>query len=80
MPQSDQSLLMRSNVCNDHVGKKQKIKTKFHSKIYCDCNKVDDLLNEKVNQRCEVCDTSKVIMFDSFDGVNHLESVKENQT
>ena len=57
--------------------KKVKIKDKFFSKIPGEYDKTCELLTDKINKRFPSKNAQKLLVFDSFDGSNHLETEKE---
>ena len=62
---------------NYYVGKKNKIKIKYYSKIEGDYSKVFNFTYEKVIRKGKIGAHNYFILFGSFDGVNQLQTVEE---
>jgi len=73
-PQSSENKITKSNDKTDYEGKKQKVTKKYFAKIDGGCEKAYSLLIDKLERRFINTTFDSVIMFDSFDGANHLET------
>ena len=76
MLQSDQSLIAKSNNADDYEGKKVKIKAKYYAKIIGGHEKVFKLFCNKFKYQDQNVNMNKIILFDSFDRINHLETAE----
>ena len=80
LPKSDRNerMVERSDNDDDFVGKKNKIKARYFSKIKGGVRKYHEIMVDKLAIMNKSVDMSRLIAFDSFDGANHLETVEGN--
>ena len=72
----NQRMVERSDCNTDFEGKKNKISSRYYSKIKGGFATNYSILLNKL-RKCNVSfDSSSIVMFDSFDGANHLETVE----
>jgi len=76
MPKKDIMLIEKSSDENDYIGKKNKVHRKYFCKINASYKKIYSFLYEKVKKRIKSEGLRDLVMFDSFDGANHLETIK----
>lgn len=76
LPKSNDNDITRSNDAIDYEGKKNKVKNKHFAKIKGECEKVHTLLADNLECRFKDVNVNSVIMFDNFDGGNHLETAE----
>lgn len=69
-------MVEHSENANDFSGKKNKVKSRYYSKIKGRFGVNYNLLVKKISSYNLNIDCSSLIIFDSFDGANHLETVK----
>ena len=78
LPKIGKSILIQKNSDTaDHERKKAKLKTKCFAKMAGNYYQVHKIMTDKIKRSCNSnINLNKIIMFDSFDGANHLEAVK----
>jgi hypothetical protein len=76
LPSKDKDRIKKLKDSNDHAGKKQKVKAKYYSKIMGGYTKIYELLISKLCKRVEYHLLNRIVMFDSFNGANHLETTE----
>ena len=65
---------MISNNTHDFFGKKNKVKKCYYTKIEGGYLKVHSLLVENLQRRKTNTNLKSLVIFDNFDGANHLET------
>jgi hypothetical protein len=75
-PKSDQNKIERSNNAKDYLGKKNEVRKKFYTRIVGSYNKVFSLLSEKIKRRYPNFACNCLLIFDSFNRVNYLETAE----
>jgi hypothetical protein len=76
LPKSKQHNVNVTNDENDYLGQKNKVSKRYFAKIDGSASKIYALLLEKVQRKMLNYKPSDIIMFDSFDGANHLETAE----
>ena len=76
LPSKDRDAIKKSNDAQDFLGKKNKIKAKYYSKIVGGYEKFFNLLFSKLEHCVKSSSLKKIVIFDSFDGANHLETTE----
>jgi len=78
LPKSDRNkrMVKRSDNDDDFLGKKNKIKAQYFLKIKGSFRKHYKIMVDKLANMNKSVDISCLIVFDSFDGVNHLKTIE----
>ena len=76
MSEKDMMHLEKSSDENDHIGKKNKVLKKYFCKINGGYEKTCFLLHNKVRNRINSECLSNLVLFDSFNGANYLETTE----
>ena len=69
-------MVERSDNKDNFLGKKNKIKARYFSKIKGGFRKHYEIMVDKLANMNKLVDISRLIAFDSFDSANHLETVE----